>query len=128
MRFLDRSATEGGVKTIRAGLLEVAYLKFGNPNGWPVILSHGFPFDVHAYDDVAPALAEQGARVIVPYLRGFGPTRLLLEHTPRSGQQAALAHDLLAFVDALEIEKAPLAATIGAAWRRASRLPSDRIV
>lgn len=94
------------MKTIKAGVLEVAYLEYGSQNGWPVVLSHGFPYDVHAYDEVAPALADQGARVIVPYLRGFGPTRFLSENTPRSGQQAALGHDLVQLLDALNTEKA----------------------
>src|SRR5437588_168151 len=96
------------IKTIKAGVLEVAHLEFGPRNGWPVVLSHGFPFDVHAYNEVAPALADHGARVIVPYLRGFGPTRFLFEDTPRSGQQAALGHDLLELLDALGIERAIL--------------------
>lgn len=96
------------MKTIKAGVLDVAYLEFGPPNGWPVVLSHGFPFDVHAYSEVAPALADRGARVIVPYLRGFGPTRFLLDDTPRSGQQAALGHDLLELLNALAIDKAIL--------------------
>ena len=96
------------MKFIKAGVLEVAYLEHGPHDGWPVVLSHGFPFDVHAYDEVAPALASGGARVIVPYLRGFGPTRFLAADTPRSGQQAALGRDLMALLDALQIEKAIL--------------------
>jgi len=96
------------METITAGVLEVAYLELGPRNGWPVVLSHGFPFDVHAYDDVAPALADRGARVIVPYLRGFGPTRFLSGSTLRSGQQAALGHDLLELLNALGVEGAVL--------------------
>ena len=96
------------METIKAGVLEVAYLEFGPRDGWPVVLSHGFPFDVHAYDAVAPALADRGARVLVPYLRGFGPTRFRFDDTPRSGQQAALGHDLLGLLDALGIERAIL--------------------
>lgn len=96
------------MRTIKAGVLEAAYLEFGPRDGWPVVLSHGFPFDVHAYDDVAPALAGRGARVFVPYLRGFGPTRFLSSDTPRSGQQAALGHDLLELLNALGIERAIL--------------------
>ena len=61
------------VKTIKAGVLDIAYEDHGRLGGWPCILGHGFPYDVHTYADVAPALAEAGARVIVPYLRGFGP-------------------------------------------------------
>ena len=97
------------MEIVEAGLLETAYFAFGPPSGWPVVLSHGFPFDVHAYDEVAPVLADRGARVIVPYLRGFGPTRFLSERTPRSGQQAALGHDLLTLLDALGIGQAILA-------------------
>ncbi len=96
------------MRTIKAGVLEAAYLEFGPRDGWPVVLSHDFPFDVHAYDDVAPALAGRGARVFVPYLRGFGPTRFLSSDTPRSGQQAALGHDLLELLNALGIERAIL--------------------
>jgi pimeloyl-ACP methyl ester carboxylesterase len=94
------------VKTIRAGSLEVAYLEAGSGDGWPCIMCHGFPYDVHAFADAAPHLAAAGARVIVPYLRGYGPTRLLFADTPRSGEQAALASDLLALLDALAIPKA----------------------
>jgi pimeloyl-ACP methyl ester carboxylesterase len=74
-----------------------------------VILLHGFPYDVHVFDEVTPPLTEAGCRVYVPYLRGYGPTRFLSEQTPRSGQQAALAKDLLDLMDALEIPKATLA-------------------
>ena len=74
-----------------------------------MLLLHGFPYDVHAYDDVAPLLVSAGCRVIRPYLRGYGPTRFLFAETPRSGQQAVLAHDLVTFMDALEIGSAVLA-------------------
>ena len=97
------------LRTVQAGVLSVGYLETGHAGGWPVILSHGFPYDVHAYDEVAPRLAERGARVIVPYLRGFGPTRFLSPETRRSGQQAALGSDLRALLDALGIETAILA-------------------
>ncbi|HSF95055.1 MAG TPA: alpha/beta hydrolase [Thermohalobaculum sp.] len=93
-------------KTVDAGALEVAYLEFGAPDGWPCIMGHGFPYDVHAYDEVAPILAEAGARVIVPWLRGYGPTRFLSARTPRSGEQAALGADMLALMDALGIGRA----------------------
>lgn len=91
---------------IDAGVLNVAYYEYGDPGGWPCIMSHGFPYDVHAYADVAPMLADAGARVIVPYLRGYGPTRFLHSDTLRSGQQAALGNDLLALLDALDIQSA----------------------
>ena len=97
------------MKRIDAGVLEIAYLESGPAGGPPVFLMHGFPYDVHAYDEVAPVLAAAGCRVIVPYLRGFGPTRFLSNDTPRSGEQAALGADLLALMDALGIPRAVLA-------------------
>ena len=97
------------LKRVEAGALSVAYEEHGAAGGRPVLLLHGFPYDVRAYDEVAPALAAAGCRVIVPYLRGYGPTRFLSPATPRSGQQAALAHDLLALMDALAIPEAVLA-------------------
>jgi pimeloyl-ACP methyl ester carboxylesterase len=87
--------------TIRAGVLEVAVERHGEPDGWPAVLLHGFPYDPRCYDDVAPALVAAGAHVVVPYLRGYGPTRFLDPGTPRSGQQAALAADLRALIAAL---------------------------
>jgi pimeloyl-ACP methyl ester carboxylesterase len=96
------------LKNIATDLLDIAYEEQGDPGGWPVVLSHGFPYDIHAYDEVAPRLAAQGARVIMPYLRGYGPTRFLSPTTMRSGQQAALGADLLALLDALHIEQAIL--------------------
>jgi pimeloyl-ACP methyl ester carboxylesterase len=99
----------GEAKRTQAGVLDVGFEEHGDARGWPVVLLHGFPYDVRAYDGVAPILASAGARVIVPYLRGYGPTRFLSPGTPRSGQQAALAADLLALLDALAIEKAVVA-------------------
>ncbi len=96
------------LKTIVAGVLRVAYQEHGPADGWPCLLGHGFPYDVHAFAGVARLLADAGARVIVPYLRGFGPTRFLDFDAPRSGQQAALGADLLALLDALGIERAVL--------------------
>ena len=97
------------LKTVRAGVLDVAYFEAGPADGPPVLLMHGFPYDIHAYAQVAPLLAAQGCRVIVPYLRGYGPTRFVSEATPRSGEQAALGADLLALMDALGIARAVLA-------------------
>jgi pimeloyl-ACP methyl ester carboxylesterase len=93
---------------VHAGRLRVAYCSWGSADGWPCLLGHGFPYDPRAYAEVAPILAEAGARVIVPYLRGYGPTRFLAADTPRSGEQAALGADLLALMDALKIERAML--------------------
>jgi pimeloyl-ACP methyl ester carboxylesterase len=94
---------------LSAGALEVAFHADGPPDGPPVFLMHGFPYDVHAYAEVAPRLAAQGCRVVVPYLRGFGPTRFLRRDTPRSGEQAALGHDLRQLMDALQVPRAVLA-------------------
>ncbi len=97
------------MKTIRTATLEIAYEESGPANGTPVILLHGFPDDVRAYDGVAPPLAAAGWRVLTPYLRGYGPTRFLDTKTPRSGQQAALGRDLIDFMDALGLARAALA-------------------
>lgn len=97
------------LRHIDAGVLNVAYHETGPAGGTPVLLMHGFPYDIHAYAQVAPSLAARGCRVIVPYLRGFGPTRFLAASTPRSGEQAALGADLLALMDALGLPHAVLA-------------------
>ncbi len=97
------------MKRIVAGVLDIAYLETGPADGPPVILLHGFPYDVHAYAAASEILAAAGRRCIVPFLRGYGPTRFLDPATPRSGQQAALAADLLALMDALAIPSAVLA-------------------
>ena len=97
------------VKQIDAGLLNVGYTEAGPAGGPPVILLHGWPYDIHSFDDVAPLLAAKGYRVIVPYLRGYGPTRFLSAATVRNGQPAAVASDAIALMDALKIEKAVLA-------------------
>ncbi|ROM43110.1 alpha/beta hydrolase [Pseudomonas protegens] len=89
--------------------LHIAYEEHGPRNAEPVILLHGFPYDVRAYDEIAPPLAERGYRVIVPYLRGYGPTRFANEQVMRSGQQGALARDLLELMDALHLPQATLA-------------------
>ncbi|MEH6401926.1 MAG: alpha/beta hydrolase [Sneathiella sp.] len=96
------------LKTITAGVLEISYAEFGPADGWACIMAHGFPYDIQAYAQVAPILAAAGARVIVPSLRGYGATRFLSPQTPRSGEQAALASDLLALMDALDIKQAVL--------------------
>jgi pimeloyl-ACP methyl ester carboxylesterase len=97
------------INRVKAGELEIAYEQNGPTAGDPIILLHGFPYDVRAYDEVTEILCEVGFNVLVPYLRGFGATRFLFQETPRSGQQAVLAHDLLAFMDALAISEAALA-------------------
>lgn len=97
------------LQTIATGVLEVSYLDAAVQNATPVILLHGFPYDVHAFAAVTPLLAARGCRVIVPYLRGYRPTRFLSSTTPRSGQQAALAHDLVDLMDRLAISRAVVA-------------------
>lgn len=97
------------LKQVEAGALSVAYEEHGPPNGPAVMLLHGFPYDVHAYDEVTPLLVAKGCHVVTPYLRGYGPTRILSAGTMRSGQQGALAHDLLTLMDALSIASAVLA-------------------
>ena len=92
-----------------AGVLNVAYHPAGPADGPPVVLLHGFPYDIDTYAEVAPRLAAQGCRVVVPSLRGFGQTRFLSDATPRSGEQAALGADLLALLDALDLPRAVLA-------------------
>lgn len=94
------------IKQIDAGVLNVGYAEAGPSNGPPVILLHGWPYDIHSYVDVAPLLAQAGYRVIVPHLRGYGTTRFLSNDTMRNGEPAALAMDIIALMDALKIEKA----------------------
>ncbi|HYM71991.1 MAG TPA: alpha/beta hydrolase [Stellaceae bacterium] len=95
--------------TVRTPILDIAYEESGPADGKPVLLMHGFPDDIHAYDDVAPPLAAAGYRVIMPYLRGYGPTRFRDPATPRSGEQAALGRDLLDLIEALGLDKPILA-------------------
>jgi pimeloyl-ACP methyl ester carboxylesterase len=97
------------LRNIDAGVLNIAYYEAGPADGPVVMLMHGFPYDIHAYVDVAPQLAAQGCRVIVPYLRGYGPTRFLDKATPRSGEQAAMGADMMALMDALGIQRAVFA-------------------
>lgn len=96
------------VQLVRAGVLDIAYRDIGPSDAQPAILLHGFPYDIHAYDRVAEVLSGQGIRCLIPYLRGYGPTRFLSSATMRSGQQAALGYDLLAFMDALAVPSAVL--------------------
>ena len=94
------------LRQIESGLLNVGYAEAGPADGPPVILLHGWPYDIHSYVDVAPLLASAGHRVIVPYLRGYGTTRFLSSATVRNGQPSALAVDIIALMDALRIEEA----------------------
>jgi pimeloyl-ACP methyl ester carboxylesterase len=110
------AAVKGGSKTsfaslkqIDAGLLNVGYAEAGPAGGQPVVLLHGWPYDIYSFVDVAPLLASAGHRVIVPYLRGYGATRFLSDTTVRNGQPSAIATDIIALMDALKIEKATVA-------------------
>jgi pimeloyl-ACP methyl ester carboxylesterase len=97
------------LKSIDAGSLNVGYYEAGPATGEPVILLHGWPYDIHMFVDVAPLLAAAGFRVIVPYLRGYGSTRFLSADTPRNGQQSVVAVDIIALMDALNIKTATVA-------------------
>ena len=101
------------IRNVRTKLLDIAYHESGPPDGLPVILLHGWPSDPHDWDGIAPALANGGCRVLVPWLRGYGPTRFLDPSTPRSGQQAALGSDVRDYMDALNIRQALL---VGYDW------------
>jgi pimeloyl-ACP methyl ester carboxylesterase len=107
------AAGSANLKRIRTKTLEIAYEESGPEAGTPVLLMHGFPYDPRAYDDMVPPLVAAGCRTIVPYLRGFGPTRFLSADTPRSGQQGAIGYDLLELMDALRL---PAAALVGFDW------------
>jgi pimeloyl-ACP methyl ester carboxylesterase len=124
------------LKQIDAGLLNVGYAEAGPADGAPVILLHGWPYDIHSFVDVAPLLASEGYRVIVPSLRGYGTTRFLSDATIRNGQPSAVAVDTIALMDALKIEKATLAGfdwgartanIVAALWpERCKAMVSDR--
>lgn len=103
---MQMSWAQAGIKQVDAGVLNIGYHEEGPPGGPAVVLLHGFPYDIHAYADVAPLVAAQGCRVIVPYLRGYGSTRFRDKTTPRSGEQAAIGADLIALLDAIGIQRA----------------------
>ena len=109
-----RAGTQAGparsvLRSVRTAVLEIGYEESGDSAGFPIILLHGFPYDIRAWDGVAPALANAGYRVLVPYLRGYGPTRFLDPDAPRMAEQAAIAQDVVDFADALGIGQAALA-------------------
>ena len=110
--MMSRAASSQRLEPLRhveAGVLKIAYFEAGPADGPVVLLLHGFPYDIHSYVDLAPMLAERGCRVIVPYLRGYGPTRFLSAATPRSGEQAAIGADLMTLMDALSVPRAVFA-------------------
>ena len=96
------------VRSVTAGVLDVGYLEHGSEDGWPCILIHGFPYAPDGYREAIPPLVAAGARVITPFMRGYGPTQFLSADTPRSGEQAVFGADLRAFMDALGIDRAVL--------------------
>ena len=100
---------ESASKSVQTPILDIAYEESGDPRGFPVVLLHGFPDDVRAFDNVAPPLAKAGYRVLVPYLRGYGPTRFRDASVPRMAEQAAIGQDLIDFADALGIKQMALA-------------------
>ena len=93
------------IRSVHTDTLLIAYVEYGPADGWPVILSHGFPYDVHAFEAVAPILARAGARVITPYTRGFGPTRFASATVMRNGQQAARGLDIIQFAEVLGLDR-----------------------
>lgn len=103
------AATEMTLKQLDAGLLNVGYAEAGPADGPVVLLLHGWPYDIHSYADVAPMLAAEGYRAIIPYLRGYGTTRFLSEDTFRNGQPSVLAVDAISLMDALDIGQAVVA-------------------
>jgi pimeloyl-ACP methyl ester carboxylesterase len=109
MSETDTSTLFGALRQVDAGLLNVGYAESGPAAGPAVILLHGWPYDIHSFADATPLLAAAGYRVIVPFIRGYGTTRFLSDDTVRNGQQAAVAADVVALMDALGIEKAILA-------------------
>lgn len=108
-----RAGAQTVTKSVNTSVLAIGYEESGDPQGFPIILLHGFPDDAHAYDEVAPPLAKAGYRVLVPYLRGYGPTRFLDAAAPRMGEQAAIGQDVIDFADALKL---PRFAVCGYDW------------
>jgi pimeloyl-ACP methyl ester carboxylesterase len=110
---LSQPAGNTVLKSARTKTLDIAYEDSGPENGFPVLLMHGFPYDPRGYDEVVPRLVAAGCRTVVPYIRGYGPTRFLSAETPRSGQQAAIGRDLVELMDALALPRAVL---VGFDW------------
>ena len=120
-------AQTAAVRMAQTAVLDIAYEETGNAQGFPVILLHGFPDDARAYDEVVGPLAKQGYRAIVPYLRGYGPTRFRDASAPRMAEQAAIGQDVIDLADALKVRASPSPATTGAGAPQASPPPCIRI-
>ena len=116
----------GALKQINAGQLSIGYADVGRSDGAPVILLHGWPYDIHSFVDVAPLLAQAGYRVIVPYVRGYGTTRFLASDAPRNGQQSVVAVDVIELMEALKIQKATIAGFDWGRGRPTSSRPSGQ--
>src|SRR5215831_9300798 len=116
-------------RSVQTSVLDIGYVESGNPRGFPVILLHGFPDDVHAYDEVAPPLAQAGHRVLVPYLRGYGSTHFRDPNTPRMAEQAAIGQDVIDFANALRLQRFAVAGYDwgGRAAAIAAALHPDRV-
>jgi pimeloyl-ACP methyl ester carboxylesterase len=104
---MTTSSPFGALKQVDVGLLDVGYAEAGPPDGHAVLLLHGWPYDIHSFAEVTPLLAAAGYRVIVPFVRGFGTTRFVSDRSPRNGQQAALAADVIAYLDARSASRRP---------------------
>jgi pimeloyl-ACP methyl ester carboxylesterase len=104
----NMAQAQSNTRSIQTPILDIAYEESGSPQGFPIVLLHGFPDDVHAFDGVAPPLAKAGYRVLVPYLRGYGPTRFRDASAPRVAEQAAIGQDLIDFADALGLKQMAL--------------------
>jgi len=105
----NMAQAQSTARSVQTPVLDIAFEESGNPQGFPIVLLHGFPDDAHAFDKVAPPLAQAGHRVLVPYLRGYGPTRFRDAATPRMAEQAAIGQDLIDFADALGVKQMALA-------------------
>jgi pimeloyl-ACP methyl ester carboxylesterase len=108
-RALAQGAVDARPRTVQTGVLDIGYEEHGNPSGAAILLLHGFPYDVRSFDGVVAPLVAAGHRVLVPWLRGYGPTRFRDSSAPRTAEQAALAQDVLDFADALGLERFALA-------------------
>jgi pimeloyl-ACP methyl ester carboxylesterase len=120
---------QSATRSVQTPVLSIAYEESGDPQGFPIVLLHGFPDDVRAFDDVAPPLGKAGYRVLVPYLRGYGPTRFRDASTPRMAEQAAIGQDLIDFADALGLKQMAVAGYDwgGRAAAIAAALHPDRV-